>query len=185
MKKTLFAVLAAFALTTSLFYFTSCEGEDLCANVDCGPHGTCNSTTGVCDCAAGYEIDLNGRCDIQYRQKFIGTYEFKDKAETAADTAFCTETYTSVISEEGTNPSKIVISNFAGSATKFTATISSKDSKSFTIDSLQKVAINSVFFEGSGSGSITSDGVLTLKYKFVYANSGKTAFSCSASGKKK
>jgi hypothetical protein len=64
MKKTLLSALAAFALITSIFYLASCGTEDLCANVDCGPHGKCNATTGTCDCDAGYKKDTNGRCDL-------------------------------------------------------------------------------------------------------------------------
>jgi hypothetical protein len=64
MKKTLFSALAAFALITSIFYLASCGTEDLCAAVDCGPHGKCNATTGTCDCDAGYKKDTNGRCDL-------------------------------------------------------------------------------------------------------------------------
>jgi hypothetical protein len=64
MKKTLLSALAAFALISSIFYLASCGTEDLCAAVDCGPHGKCNATTGTCDCDAGYKKDTNGRCDL-------------------------------------------------------------------------------------------------------------------------
>ncbi len=64
MKRTLLAALTALTLVTSLFYLASCGTEDLCAGVECGVHGTCNPTTGTCDCDAGYKKDTNGRCDL-------------------------------------------------------------------------------------------------------------------------
>ena len=67
-----FATVLAFAATISL---SSCE-EDPCKNVECGVHGTCNA--GTCDCAAGYEKDTNGRCDLTWSQKFVGDYSVKD-----------------------------------------------------------------------------------------------------------
>ena len=62
------ATVLAFATTVSL---TSCN-EDLCKNVECGAHGTCNA--GVCDCEAGYENDTNGRCDVISSTKFVGEF---------------------------------------------------------------------------------------------------------------
>jgi hypothetical protein len=62
MKKTLLAAGAAFGLILSAFYFTACNSDKTC--VECGVHGTCNTTTGDCDCEAGYKKDTNGRCDL-------------------------------------------------------------------------------------------------------------------------
>jgi hypothetical protein len=107
MKKTLFAVFAALALTTSLFYLTSCGGEtDPCEKVECGPHGTCDGVSGTCNCAAGYETDLNGRCDVISREKFKGTF-------TTFDTCTLSKTATySVVVNEGSSIDQVVITNF-------------------------------------------------------------------------
>lgn len=107
MKKTLFAVFAAFALTTSLFYLTSCEGEtDPCAKVDCGPHGTCDGISAICNCDSGYETDINGRCDIISRDKFKGSF-------TAFDTCTLSKTASyNVVVNDGVNIDQVVITNF-------------------------------------------------------------------------
>jgi EGF-like domain len=184
MKKTLFSALAAFALITSIFYLASCGTEDLCAAVDCGPHGKCNATTGTCDCDAGYEKDTNGRCDLSIRDKFIGEFTQIDKAESVADTAYCTEKYSIKISADASSISKIAIDNLGGSDTKFTATISSTDAKVFTVDPNQKFSFNGVIFDAAGDGAITADGkTLTVKYSF--SNNGKRLFGCTAVGTKK
>ena len=181
MKKLMFAFATVLALATTIS-LSSCA-EDPCKNVECGVHGTCNA--GTCDCAVGYQKDTNGRCDLEVSQKFIGTFVQKDKAETVQDTAYCTETYDIVIKKLGTDPSKIEISNFAGSATKFTATVSTTAPTTFVLDAKQTFTANGVVFAAEGSGSITADGK-TLTVKYVFSDSkGARIFGCSASGLKK
>ncbi len=169
------ATVLAFATTISL---TSCN-EDLCKNVDCGAHGTCKE--GVCDCEAGYETDTNGRCDLLSNQKFVGKFKQIDKAQTTADTAFCSETYDIVIKAVAANISKIEIDNFAGSGTKFLATIPSTAPTTFTIDPNQSFGASGIIFFGTGSGKISADGkTLTITYEFT--SGGKKIFGCTASG---
>lgn len=52
----------------------SCTIQNFCYNVDCGEHGTCNSSNGDCQCYTGYELNSVGKCDSVSRDKFIGTY---------------------------------------------------------------------------------------------------------------
>ena len=70
MKKLMFAFATVLAFATT-FSLTSCN-EDPCKSVECGTHGTCNA--GTCDCAAGYEKDTNGRCDLITSSLYLADY---------------------------------------------------------------------------------------------------------------
>lgn len=191
MKKTLLALATTLTLGASAFFITSC-GEDKCKDVECGAHGTCNE--GVCDCAAGYEQDTNGRCDVLINQKFVGIFEQKDSPVTTDDEAYCNETYKTTITADATNPSKLKISNFAGSGTKtiISATVSTTNTSIYTIDAGQEVNvevkddkgnIDIITFVPSGQGTLSSDkNTLTTKYEFAF--NGTRFFGCTSSGKR-
>lgn len=65
-KYLFFSIICAF-----LFAVTGCQ-KDACAKVTCGDYGTC--VNGECNCLVSYEKDAAGRCTVEQRQKFIGSW---------------------------------------------------------------------------------------------------------------
>lgn len=167
MKKTLFAAFAAFALITSLFYLTSCEGEtDPCAKVECGTHGTCNGVSGTCDCAAGYETDINGRCDLQWSQKFAGTYAAVDTCKGAASGVYIYAPDPEV--KQTSKPNEIEVKNFGGF--NITQVLTLTDGTKFNIDFTDATKRT---FKGSGKfvkATSTTKDIIKMTYRITYSD---------------
>lgn len=67
MKSTLLAVLAFFAISSTVL-FSSCE-QDPCVDLNCQNGGSCSD--GFCQCPEGYE---GAECEIKTASKFVGKY---------------------------------------------------------------------------------------------------------------
>ena len=116
-------------MSAMTFSLTSCTDD--CKDIACENGGICD--TGVCDCTDGYEGEL---CADAFSDKFVGTYNGDDD---------CGFTYQSVVTM--TDATTLSISNFAGTNTAATATVTSTE---ITIANQTNGA-----FTVSGTGSIS------------------------------
>lgn len=167
MKKTLLALATSCMFALSAIYFTACDTTepDPCAKVECGPHGACNN--GTCDCAPGYEKDVNGRCDLLITDKLTGKYNGED-----FDTKGASVTkYTSAIEVLPNVLGKVTITNLGNYECKNTATGTSLEYKVEATVTGDSVSINSKtcnnLFVGKGYYDKTTK-TLTLNYTATY-----------------
>jgi hypothetical protein len=92
--------IAAFGTIT----YTSCN-KDKCKDVVCSNGGTCDTETGNCMCATGYE---GTTCETEIRAKFLKTWAASD-VKTTTSTTF---TYSSTVAK-GTTVTDILIGGFS------------------------------------------------------------------------
>ncbi|MDX2134883.1 MAG: hypothetical protein SFV52_08860 [Saprospiraceae bacterium] len=145
------------ALLSAVVMFTpSCGSDsDECADVDCGANGACFS--GSCVCDDGYEQDADGKCTIESRQDFLGTYS-------------CTETcspgsqWNSTITTSSQGADRVVVSNFGDSNAALTCTVDGNDITVVPGQTIGGLAVN-------GSGSINNaSSVITFNYSTTQFN---------------
>jgi hypothetical protein len=139
-------LISTLALGTVLF-FASCT-KDECKDVTCDNGGVC--TAGVCDCATGFE---GTNCETKMNAKFVASYNGSDVCSSGP------YTYTATIAASSTIANGLVINNFGGFGSSFTAT-ATVDGSNVTIPS-QTVSGLTI----SGSGTLNSDATnLQLTY---------------------
>lgn len=75
-----------------------CTIQDVCYQVDCGTYGNCEPYLGsyYCECDLGYGYDSDGKCNIELRTLFTGTW-----------------TGTHIVNNQVVGPYTITISNVA------------------------------------------------------------------------
>lgn len=150
MKNTAFKFFGVAAIAVAAL-FSSCA--DPCKDVTCLNGGEC--VEGDCACATGYE---GTDCGTRATHKFAGSF-------TANET--CTSgsyTYSTTVTESSTDITKITFSNLydfttLGVTTAIYGTVS--NSTTLTIPS-QVVTSSTDSYTVSGSGSISSTGVITI-----------------------
>ena len=114
MKK-LQILFLAFILGSVAVTFTSCGSDDPCKDVDCGTNEDCFE--GDCICNVGYEQDANGKCTVEQRAKFIGTYTGSETCTTGSDN------YTINITTSSSAIDKVIISNVYNQGITLTGTV--------------------------------------------------------------
>jgi hypothetical protein len=144
---------------------------DPCTGVDCGTNGTCDK--GACNCATGYEKDLNGKCNILTKEKFYGDYNGEDfDAKGVSVTK-----YSSNIASVASDVTKITIKNLGNYECKNTTTGGALD---YTVDAKVKGDSISIdyktcnnLFVGKGYYDKAAK-VLTINYTATYGTPAKT-----------
>ncbi len=87
-----------------LLILSSCNTDE-CKDVVCGDQGNC--VAGICECLAGYEQDVDGLCNTEIREKFIGSWTVTD-----ACTASSSSSYTVTTTKNNTILLDLNITNF-------------------------------------------------------------------------
>lgn len=88
-----------------ILILSSCGEVDNCKDVACGDQGNCDD--GICVCLTGYEQDVDGLCNTEIREKFIGSWTVTD-----ACTASSSSAYTVTATKNNTNLLDLNITNF-------------------------------------------------------------------------
>lgn len=152
------------AMLNVLVLFTPACNTDQCKDVDCGLYGTCFE--GVCSCELGYEQDAEGKCTIEEREKFLGTY---NTTETCGGPS---SSYSNTVTSSGSDVRSIVISNFGDSGVNAIADV---DGSNVTVRSFN-VTINNVTTAVSGAGSLNGN---TITINYQGSQGGSVAFTCT------
>ncbi len=154
-------LLPALILGAFLILIPSCGETDDCEDVDCGANGVCIS--GTCDCDEGYELGLDGKCDVEWSNKFLKDYTGESSCNPGA-------TYIGTISR--VDASNIKINEFGGfSGPNFiNATLDSEDTMVINYTD----AANRKF---TGTGTLAGS-VLTINVTIDY-NDGSTPEVCT------
>lgn len=143
----------------SLFFLNSCT-QDLCKDVVCQNGGTCDQSTGGCDCLAGYE---GTNCETEMRTKFLGSYKYNESTATGCG-GF--SDWPSSIAISSTSVEKILITGFGAFQCSGTDIVVEA-----TVDGVNlTVVANQSFCSGtltiiSGSGSISGNNI-TISYTY-------------------
>lgn len=157
MRTKLFQILGVAAIAGMALNFNSCT-TDACKDVTCENGGTC--ADGDCECVAGYE---GVNCETLSNAKFVATNAATEDVVNGTDTF----NYALNIAA-GTTADVISMSPFGGfTGTVVTATISSTNSKTFTLVTSTD-ASNRTF---NGTGSINEAGTeITINYTVGYTS---------------
>ncbi len=132
--------------------------DDPCDNLDCGPNGTCNSDTGLCECDPNWAgVTCNTLSPLGYRAQFVGTYSVIETCGTGNDA------YDIAISESSTADNAIIINNLFNWGENISATISQN-----SLDIPNQIADGVTFV---GSGNLDGD---VLTFTFTVASNGQS-----------
>lgn len=145
-----FVTLAVF----SMIAYTSCS-KDKCEGVICSNGGACDSNTGTCNCALGYE---GNTCENKSVTKFGGIYSAVDNCPLGSRTGNELK-YSVSLLPVNSDATKMSIIGIGGSDVSVTATVS-KDGK--------KLDINEQTLNGktySGDVEYKTNGVLVMGFK--------------------
>jgi len=142
MKKITKIFAIAAILFSGLTMFNACN-DDPCKDVNCGTNGTCDN--GTCLCNTGYE---GSACETLATAKFIGNHN-------VSDTCSNTITYTSSISQNSTDITKINIENFLGLGTGVIASADVSGS-TFTVPNGNSGVFSWMSVSGSINGTTTT-----------------------------
>ncbi|MFN4080513.1 MAG: hypothetical protein ACK4NS_06400 [Saprospiraceae bacterium] len=145
------------ALLGAILMFTPACNQDDCKDVDCGANGACFS--GACVCDDGYEEDAEGKCNTEWRSKFLGIYNVAEVCGGSPSGNF-----SSSVTVSSQDVTKVIISNFGDSGVAVTCDITGPDRISVPTTTVQGLSI-------SGSGTI-SGNTLTISYS-------SSSFNCT------
>ncbi len=149
------ALLSASAFGLTLF--SSCN-DDPCKDTVCQNGGTCNETTGNCNCPSGYE---GNSCETQANAKFVGTY---GAVETCGGTG--SPAYVVTITADPTSPSQVLINNLGNYGCTVGGTITFTgvaNGMSLTVND------NKCSTQMNANGTMSSDGkTISMPYTATY-----------------
>ncbi|HMX83252.1 MAG TPA: hypothetical protein PKN57_04280 [Saprospiraceae bacterium] len=169
MKK-LQILFLAFILGSVAVTFTSCGSDDPCKDVDCGTNEDCFE--GDCICNVGYEQDANGKCTVEQRAKFIGTYTGSETCTTGSDN------YTINITTSSSAIDKVIISNVYNQGITLTGTV---NKTALTIP-VQTITIGALTYTFQGTGTYTAGTPPTILVD--YSIQGNPSNACKFNGTK-
>jgi hypothetical protein len=135
--------------------YTSCN-KDECKDVVCSNGGTCNSADGSCTCATGWE---GTTCQTKVNAKFAGVWAVSETCGSS------TSTYQVTITADGTDPTKVLVSNLGnygctlGGTVAFDGTV---NKATLTIN--DEVCT----YQMNATGTYNDDGTVTFTYTAVY-----------------
>ena len=170
--KNLFAYFAL-CLTVVFGLAVSSCGTNLCKDVDCGTHGTCDEADGKCACTTGYENNKAGTCDSVSRDKFIATYNVVDICPSG------TYNYTSEIATSSTGIDKVIIKRYGG----YEAGASVLEVPATVEGNKISVATQTITFNGQSFAITAANATLTgssFSLTYTVAIDGGAAETCAA-----
>ncbi|MBL7717411.1 MAG: calcium-binding EGF-like domain-containing protein [Flavipsychrobacter sp.] len=156
--KSIRRIALAAAVTLSAFgavTFTSCNPDE-CKDVVCANGGSCNSDDGSCTCATGYE---GATCETKMNAKFVGTWS------AAENCSGSTATYQVVITADGSDPTKVLVSNLGnygctvGGTVTFDGTV---NGATLTINDSECT------YQMNATGTYNSNGSVSFTYTATY-----------------
>lgn len=160
----------ALILGTVAVTFTSCGDDDPCKDVVCGTNGDCFE--GSCVCNVGYEQDADGKCTVEQRAKFIGSYNGSEVCTVGTDN------YTISIATSSNGIDKVVLSNVYNQGITLSGTV---NKNALTI-AAQTVTVGGLTYTFQGTGTYTAGTPPTIKIE--YTIQGTPSNSCTFNGTK-
>lgn len=167
MKKSVKLILLSAIGAVSVFstvFLSSCK-RDKCKTVACQNGSSCDSETGGCECAPGFEGSM---CEVVTQNKYVGTWNVDEKGTISPRTNYLVAIEKSLL--PGATPADVQITNMNNSAFARVNAILNGDTITIpeqTIDNKKIV----------GQGYLKNDtyyglhGALTLRYKIVHLES--------------
>ena len=156
--------LSAVALTTQ-----SCEEDDPCAAVMCGPNGTCED--GSCLCASGYELATDGSCNMPVSEKFIGSYNAAETCVSNQNNGSATDSYSTMITAGASGPTSLTLNGIYLNVSLAATVNADGSSFSFGAQTVDLITYS------DGEGTIDpATGVITLTFT---PSSGGASESCT------
>lgn len=160
MSKKLF-LLPALLLGAFLIFTPSCDDEADCTDVDCGTFGICDA--GNCDCDPGYELDADGKCNVETRSKLVGNYLVNETCSNSG-----TAPAYNVSISNGATVEEISFLGFYGPSASggFVAPVIATVDGDLIEIARQEPDGDGIFVEGNGTISVSgTTTILTITYR--------------------
>ena len=167
LRRIALAALVTFSAFGAITY-TSCN-KDECKDVVCQNGGTCNSETGACTCATGYE---GTNCEKKVNAKFAGAWS---AAENCSGTM---ATYPVTITADGTDPTKVQVQNLGNYTCNVVGTLTFNGSSNTTTLTINDSQCG---YQMNATGTFNADGTISFTYTASYLLNGvNTTDNCTA-----